>query len=188
MIYKSNLQLPTMDRTISSVTLASTLKALYASGDYPSFGTGYFNRIGRKMKLRAFGKMTTVLTPGNLTITAKWGSGVDDTSTTLASSAALALSASQTNLSFLIELDVVCVTVGGSGSLLATGIAHFNNALIANTLQPIMIPDSAPSVVGTLDLTGTNIVSIQAMRSGSTAETMQLYDFDVIVGSGSLHP
>jgi hypothetical protein len=43
----------------------------------------------------------------------------------------------------------------------------------------ILVPGSAPAVSGSCDLTAANILSIQANRSGSTAETMQIHQMFV---------
>jgi hypothetical protein len=189
MTYYSNLQLPATNRLIGVTTLSTTLKALHDDLDLPlTFKDAFFNRVGRKMKLRLFGKMTTAATPGNLTISVLFGDGSDNDGTVLASSAALALTPSQTDLSFLIETDIVCITTGATGTLLCTGYARFNNAVVAASLQPVLIPASASAVSGALDLTSTNAIpSVQAMRSGVTVETMTVMDLDGIFSSGGQH-
>jgi hypothetical protein len=65
---------------------------------------GYFLRPGKKIRIRLFGKITTAVTPGNGSFDIYWGSGADANGTILASSAALALTASQTNLSWELEI------------------------------------------------------------------------------------
>jgi hypothetical protein len=90
-----------------------------------------------------------------------------------------ALTASKTNLSWWAEIFVHCRSIGSAGTLFCTGIAHFNVGLIASTLQPIMLPDSAAAVSGAVDLTAANIISVQYLRSGSTAETMTVHDIEV---------
>ena len=51
-----------------------------------------------------------------------------------------------------------------------------NVGVIASTLQPVMMPASAPAQV-TVDLTQNFVLSPQALRSGSTAESMQVHEF-----------
>jgi len=184
--YKSNLQLPDLPGrpAIAAVTLAATAKALYAAGDFPVIGDNWFDRVGRKMKLHLFGKMTTAATPGNGTMRVYWGSGADASGTILAATAALALAATQTDLSWSADIDIFCVTVGATGSLFCSGVLHFNTSLISSTLQPILLPASAPVAVGSLDLTAAGFIpSVQYLRSGSTAETMEVVDLDVITQS-----
>jgi hypothetical protein len=172
---------PFISVDVAAVTLATTNKALYPAGAFPVLGGQYWARPGKKIRIRMFGRITTAATPGNLQFNTYYGSGADATGTIIMSSATLALTASQTNLSWESEQYVHCRTTGGGtlGSLFGTGKALFNNAVVASTLQPIMIPASVPAVVGSLDLTSANIISCQFLRSGSTAETIQVHDLEV---------
>ncbi len=171
---------PFISADIAAVTLAATAKALYPAGNFPALGGQYFARPGKKLHIVLFGRMTTVLTPGNLTITAYWGTGADANGTIICQSAAVALQASQTNLSWQLDLMFHCRSIGATGTLFGRGTFQCNPALIASTAQPVMIPASAPAVSGSLDLTAANIISLQAARSGSTAETMQVHDMKVV--------
>lgn len=170
---------PFIAADIAAVTLATTDKALYPKDNFPVLGGQYFARVGKKLFIRLFGRITTAATPGNGTFDIYYGSGADATGTILASSAAFALTASQTNLSWEMECEVHCRTIGAAGGLFCVGKAFFNNAVAATSVQPILIPASAPAVTGSLDLTSANIISVQFKRSGSTAETMQVHDLEV---------
>ena len=162
---------PFITTDVAAVTLAATAKALYTTAVVPVFPASYFGFVGKMLTIKLFGKITTVLTPGNGSFDIYWGSGADATGTILASSAALALTASQTNLSWTLEFDVRCTALGATGALYCTGLAEFNAGVLATTLQPMMIPPSAAAAV-TVDLTAANTISVQFKRSGSTAETM----------------
>src|SRR5882762_10086537 len=50
---------------VPSVTLATTAKALYTTDYFPILGGNYFNFVGKAILIRMFGRITTVLTPGN---------------------------------------------------------------------------------------------------------------------------
>lgn len=165
---------------LAAVTLAATDKALYPKDNFPSLGGQYFARPGKKLWVRVFGKITTGATPGNLTADVYYGSGADATGVILASSAAVALTANQTNISFTINVFIRCVTIGAAGTLYCTGELDANPAVIGSTLQPVMIPASAAAVSGAVDLTSANIISVQLKRSGSTAETATVQDMHVI--------
>lgn len=173
-----NLMEPHNAADLAAVTLATTDKAMYGASFAPPMA-GLFSRIGKKVRVEFMGRMTTAATPGNLTADIYWGSGADATGTILASSAALTLVASQTNLSWGGFFDVECRAIGSAGLLFATGELRVNPALIASTAQPIMIPASAPVVSGSVDLT-TGMLSLQLKRSGSTAETAQLHKLNFI--------
>lgn len=179
-LFYNDLREPFLAADIAAVTLSTTNKALYSADDFPVLGSKYFDRIGKKIRIRMFGRITTVLTPGNLTLAVLYGTGADANGVVLAQSAAVTLSASQTNLSWWAEFYIHCRSRGSSGTLFCTGKAHFNNAVIASTLQPILIPASAPAVSGACNLTSALIPSVQALRSGSTAETMQVHDMEVV--------
>jgi hypothetical protein len=176
--FYNDLREPCISADIASVTLAATNKALYPVSNFPVLGGQYFARPGKKLHIRAFGKMTTGLTPGNLTIGLLYGTGADANGVVLASSAAQVLLASQTNLTFEIDLKVHCRSIGNTGTLFVSGRAHFPTTLIA--VGSFLIPASAPVVSAACDLTLANIISLQALRSGSTAETMQIHDMEVI--------
>lgn len=174
-----DLREPFIGSDAASVTLAATYKALLPAGALPPLGSHYFGRIGKKARLRLFGRMTTALTPGNLQVALFYGTGADANGVNLQASAAVALSASQTNLSWEAEFTVHCRSIGATGTLFCTGKLLCNNALIASTLQPVMVPASAAAVSGSCDLTSASLIlSPQALRSGSTAETMQVHDFE----------
>lgn len=164
---------------LAAVTLAATAKALYTPSAFPVLGGQYFARVGKKLRIRLFGKMTTAATPGNGSFNVYYGDGTDANGVLLMTGAAVALSASQTNLSWEATIYVRCISIGSAGTLYCTGKAHFNVALIASTLQPIMLPASAAAVSGACDLTAAKIISVQYLRSGSTAETMAVQDMDV---------
>ena len=171
---------PHISADIASVTLSTTDKALYPVSNFPLLGGQYWVRPGKKLHIVAYGRITTGATPGNLTISVYYGSGADANGTILVASAAIALIASQTNLTWNCDFMVHCRSIGSAGTLFGIGQFTCNPAVIASTAQPVMIPASAPVVSGAIDLTAANIISLQAKRSGSTAETMQIHDLKVV--------
>lgn len=165
---------------VASVTLATTDKALYPVANFPALGSNYFSFIGKKLRIQLFGRMTTAATPGNGAFDIYWGTGADANGTIIQSSTASALAASQTNLSWALDILVTCRGFGATGALLITGTARLNPSLYGTFNAATMaglefLPSSAPAQV-TADLTAANIVSVQYKRSGSTAETMQVHD------------
>ncbi len=169
---------------VPAVTLAATAKALYTTDYFPVLGGNYFNFPGKAILIRLFGRVTTAATPGNGSFDVYWGTGADATGNILASSAALALSINQTNVSWWAEITVRCRAVStgaiNTGSLFCTGYTGFNVGVLASTLQPMLIPASAPAAVGSLNLVTASIVSVQFKRSGSTVETMQVHEMAVV--------
>lgn len=179
-LFYNDLRTPFLAADLAAVTLSTTDKALYTPSAFPVLGGQYFSVIGKKIRIRLFGKITTVLTPGNGTWDIYYGTGADANGVLLASSAAHALSASQTNLSWMLELFVSARSLGSAGTLFVDGLASYNVAVVASTLQPVMLPASAAVVSGACDLTAALIISVQFKRSGSTAETMTVQDLEVV--------
>jgi hypothetical protein len=163
---------PFLAADIGAVTLASTFKALYPVSNFPVLGGQYFARPGKGVNIKLFGRITTAATPGNFQIGVYYGNGTDANGVQLAASTAQALTASQANLSWEAEFDIFCRTIGSAGALFATGRIIFAEGVMA---PHILVPGSAPAVSGSCDLTAANILSVQANRSGSTAETMQVH-------------
>ena len=178
--FYNDLREPFTSTDQPSVTLASTNKALYGPSAFPVLGGQYWARPGKAMRIVLFGRITTAVTPGNGQFAVYYGSGADATGTILVQSGALALTASQTNLSWSASFDVHCRTTGSAGTLFCIGEAKFNVGVVSNTLAPMLIPPSAPVVSAAVDLTAANIISVQFNRSGSTAETMQVHLIRVI--------
>lgn len=173
--YYLDTRLPHISVDVASVTLAATNKALYPVANIPSMGKDYWT-VGKAVRIEVWGRATSGATPGNLTLALFYGTGADANGTSLAASAATAWTANQTSLTWTAWWDVHCTAVGTSGALFAIGMAKFNESMIA---AEIFMPASTPATV-TVDLTvASNVLSIQALRSGSTAETMQLHKIRV---------
>lgn len=172
-LFYQDLREPFTAADIASVTLSTTDKALYPASNFPVLGGQYWARVGKKMRIYGFGRCTSAATPGNLTFDIYYGTGADANGTIIASSAAQAWTASQANMSFMFDITVHCRSIGSTGTLFCTGYARFNESAIAPIM---MIPATAPAASAGVDLTAANIISVQAKRSGSTAETMQLHE------------
>jgi len=172
---------PFLTGDIAAVTLATTIKALYPPSNFPVLGGQYWNYIGKKMRIELFGRFTSATAAANLQFDIRYGAGTDNTGTSLATSAAVAQTTSQTNISWNMVVHICCRSIGSTGTLFCTGWAQFNPAIIASTLQPMMIPASAPAVSAAVDLTAANIISIQASSSVITgAPSMQVHDMNVV--------
>ena len=166
---------PHISADVGSVTLAATSKAIIPVANLPILGANYFSFIGKAMRITLFGRLTTGATPGNGQWNIYWGNGTDANGTIIGSSAALALSATQSNVSWRLECIVRARALGATGSLFVTGEWRANVGVLATTLQPALIPAATPAAV-TVDLTAANVISPQFLRSGSTAEAMQCHD------------
>lgn len=176
----NDLREPHIVSDVTAVTLATTAKALYPAAAFPVLGGQYWARPGKKLRIRLFGRMTTGATPGNGSFNVYYGSGADATGTAIMTGTPVALVANGTNLSWEVELYVHCRSTGSAGTLFCTGKATFHVGLLLSTNAPMLLPASAPAVSAGVDLTAANIISVQFLRSGSTAETMQVHDMEVV--------
>lgn len=175
--FYNNALPPFLIADAAAVTLAATYKALVPAAQMPKLGPDFFDFPGKKVRVEAFGRITTVLTPGNTQLALFFGTGADANGINLAGSAAQALIASQTNISWRLQVDITCRSTGPTGTLFATGLANFGESV---SVAHILIPGSAPVVSAACDLTSsTLLLSLQALRSGSTAETMQVHELTV---------
>ena len=171
---------PFVAADIPAVTLAATAKALYPASNFPVLGGQYFARPGKAVRITLFGRMTTGITPGNGSFNILYGSGADAAGVLLMTGTPVALVASGTNLSWTAEVTVTCRTTGSAGTLFCTGWTEFSVGLLLATNAPVLLPASAPAASGACDLTAANIISVQYLRSGSTAETMQIHQMQVM--------
>ena|SRR4249920_1847212 len=179
-LFYNDLREPFIAADQGTITLATTAKALYTASAFPVLGGQYFARVGKKLRIRLFGKMTTGATPGNGSFNVYYGTGADANGVAIMTGTPIALVANGTNLSWEAELFIHCRSTGSTGTLFCTGKADFNVGLVLSTNAPIFLPASNALVSAACDLTAALIISVQYLRSGSTAETMTVQDLEVI--------
>jgi hypothetical protein len=156
-----------------SVTLSTTAKALWVSTEGATALPANYWTVGKHIEMTAFGRMTSGTTPGNITISIN--NSTADAGGTAVSSNAVAWSASQTAKSWHAKAYIHCRSVSSTGTLFMTGKFECAVGAIASTLAPLMLPDNTPATV-TQDTTAAGGITFQALRSGSTAETMQTHE------------
>jgi hypothetical protein len=169
---------PFITSDIAAVTIATTNKALYPVSNFPVLGGNYFGFIGKAIQIDMFGRITTG-TLGNGQFAVYWGSGADANGTILAQSTAVAFANSVTNISWKASFVIRCRSIGASGTLFCTGWSLFGVTALLSTNAPLLVPSSAPVVSGAVDLTASNIVSVQFNASTATSTSMQLHELCV---------
>jgi hypothetical protein len=168
-----------------SVTLTTTYKAIIPSARYTEkLGTAWFDQFaGRLLRMRAFGRLTTSTSPGNFQVGILYGTNADANGTNIVQSTAKALTASISNASWELDLTIRTHAVssgsGSNGKLLGCGRFLIDNSIIANTLQPILLPGTAGAEVGSLDLTGTSVPSIQMLASAGASIAVVVHEFHI---------
>ena len=180
-LFYNDLREPFIGTDITSVTLSTTPKALYPASNFPVLGGQYWARVGKKLKIRLFGRMTTDGTAGNMAWSAYYGTGADANGTVITTTpTAVAGVVSATSRPWWFEGYCSCRSIGSTGTLFFDGISHFAVTLLLSTNAPLFIPDSAPAVSASLDLTAANIISVQFQRSGAGVWTMQTHDMEIV--------
>lgn len=172
-LFYLDMREPHMVTDIAAVTMTTTAKAIYPAAAFPVLGGGYFNRPGKAIKIEMWCKVVVAGTPGNFSFNVHWGTGADANGTLICTAGTpVALNASVTKCLYA-EFTVRCLTTGTAGTLQATGWCVADGLLItAGSLNPILIPTAGAAASASLDLTASNIVSVQALQSG-TAGTIQ---------------
>ena len=170
-----DLRSPHISADAASVTILTTATAILPVANLPVLGSNYFGFVGKAVRMRVRGQMTAAATPGNITVTLYWGTGANANGTIVVTSAATALTAG-TSLSWELDLFVRCRALGSSGSLMAHGMFNANVALVASTLQPVMLPASAASAT-TVDLTQNFVLSPNFAASGTAGSTVIIHEF-----------
>lgn len=157
----------------ATATLLTTDILIYP-GSRTALPAGYFAFAGKAVRLTIYGSITTAVTPGNIGVELYYGTASAG-GTLLASSAALALVASQTTVPFRIEAYARARSVGPTGSLLVFALCKFGIAVIASPNDHFIVPAGAPTAV-TVDTTAASGFNVQIKRSGSTVETVTTHD------------
>lgn len=157
---------------LNTSTTATSILAPAARLTLPS---NYFSVIGKALKVRAQGRLST-FTSGTLTLAINLG--------TIASpiivftSQAITMAASQTNLSWDLEVELVARAIGNATNANLMGIGRLLSAAAAATVT--MVPASAPAVGTGFDSTITNVVDLFATWSVSNAaNSIQTHTFSV---------
>jgi hypothetical protein len=97
----------------TAVTGSVAEQAMFPVAQYSGFAANQL-RAGQIWHLTAFGILTTSTSPGNITITPRFGTSTSGT--TLVASAATALVASQSNIPWRLEYDLIVRTIGNAGA------------------------------------------------------------------------
>ena len=177
-LYYVDSRQPFMIADQTAVT--GTSEALLWPANFTSLVANYFT-VGKMVQITAAGKITTAgASPGNITLTCRYGTTTGGTS--LAASAATALATSKTNITWWSNIYVVCRATGSGsgGSLLAWGNFMYDGAgAVFSTAanNPLGIPASAPAAVGVDTTSAQGIILDATLGSASDSMTVQFLQF-----------
>lgn len=136
----------------------------------------YLTYAGQALRIRAMGRISNVVTtPGTLTLRVRFG-GTGITGIVVAASSAMALNTTaKTNVTWILDWDLTCRSVGSgtSATFMHSGTWTSESAVgsTAGAAGAVNIPTSAPAVGTGFDSTVSNQIYLTAQFSVSTATT-----------------
>lgn len=170
---------------LTNTTTATSIIPAAARFTLPS---NFFWVIGKQLRVRAAGRISTVVTtPGNLTFAVNFGTVA--TPIIVFNGAATALNvAAQTNATWDLEVLLTCRAIGAStsanmmGTAKWTSRASLNGPAVGTTtgVGTVLMPDTAPAVGTGFDSTITNVVDLFATFSvANAANSIQVHQYSL---------
>jgi hypothetical protein len=149
-----------------TVTFSASYQSVLPKSAQYTLPAQFFQFIGQAIHVRAAGRMTTSTSPG--TVTFQLGMGSLGT-TSIAASQAFTLVASQTNITWIVDLWLTLRALDSASAAAAnfmfTG-TYWAGALNATVFNAI--PATAPAVGGNFDNTIANLVDFGVIGSVTT--------------------
>jgi len=143
----------------------------------------FFDRVGKRLVLRAAGRISTVVTsPGTLTLRAKFGSIV------VFNGGAINLNVTaQTNASWELAIEMLVRALGDGTNANLLGIGRWSSRAIvggpaaaSGGVESIVLPDTAPVVGSGFDSTAEQVMDLTAQWSvASTSNIIQLHQYSL---------
>jgi hypothetical protein len=146
--------------------------------------TYFFDRVGKRLRVRAAGRISTVVTtPGTLTLDVRLGSVIVFTS------GAMTLNTTaQTNAGWIYEADLVCRAIGSGTSANLLGQGRFTSHSVIGSPAPtaggsgvhVLPYNTAPSAGTGFDSTSSQQIEFYATWSVANASnSITLHQFSV---------
>jgi hypothetical protein len=159
--------------TALSNTTTQTSLMLGNTGEQGTLPAKYFERIGKALKIRAAGRISTVVTtPGTLTLALRFGS-ID-----VWTSGAMTLNVvAKTNVPWILDLEVFSRAIGSATSANLLGIGSFlSEAVIASVaptaggqLTHVLPYNTAPAVGSGFDSSAAQLIDLMGTWSVANA-------------------
>jgi hypothetical protein len=144
-----------------------------------NFPAGFFNTLGRTVRVKGMGYATTNGTGGTITLEMLLSSIYGVTTITPFTVASPSVAASVITVSFVFEILAVTAAIGATGTLECHGIVSFN---VAGTAVTSPAQDSVIAVSSTIDLTKQNVMSIAHLNTtlGTSASQLRQLTIEVL--------
>ena len=143
-----------------------------------SFGAGFFNTIGRTVRVRGMYYVTTNGTGGTVTTQVNLASVFGVTSITPFTAASAAIAGSVLTVNFIFEVYLTTAATGATGTLEAHGFVAYN---AAGTAVGSIAQDSIIAVSSSVDLTKANTLSVSHLNTTLGTSVSQLRQLTVEV-------
>lgn len=159
----------------TALTASTTATDIMPANAKWTFPTQWFAQPGNALLVRAAGRISTVTTPGTLTLDLRLGSVI------VATSGALTLSSTaKTNVSWYLEWLLTLRAAGATANFMHQGMLT-SEALGATTVageaKTMMLPVSAPAVGSNFDSTASQDLHMFATWGTNNANSIQVHQF-----------
>ena len=167
------MEIPSAGTALSNSTTQTSLLA-GITGQKPTLPAGYFERLGKPLWLRLYGRISTVVTtPGTLKLLLRFGS-ID-----VFDSGAMTLNTTaQTNVSWIMDVMLFARAIGDSTTANLAGVGTWTSGAVIGAAAvgsggatSQMLPyNTAPGTAGSgFDSTSAQLVDVQALWSVANA-------------------
>lgn len=159
----------------TALTASTTATSIIPAAAKYTLPANYFS-IGKVLRVSSRGRMSTVTTPGTLTLDIRLGAVI------AFNGGAMTLNATaKTNVSWEFEAIVTCRAVGASTSANLMGIGSFMSEGVvgaaSGTALTTILPASAPAVGTGFDSTVSNQLDHFATWGTNNANSIQIHEF-----------
>jgi hypothetical protein len=145
--------------------------------------SNYFSEPGKTLRMQARGRVSSVTTPGTLTLDVRFGTIASPI--VVFNGGAMNLNATaQTNASWTLDAILTCRSIGSGAAATILGMGVFQSrvligsaALAAGYPGEAILPDTAPAVGTGFDSTITNVVDLFATWGTSNANSILTHLF-----------
>ncbi len=181
------LTLITMQSAGAALASSSTATSLLRAEAKKRLDAGFFYSTGLKIQVKAQGKITTVTTPGTLTMDIRFRGAPDSASPTtviVATGPAMVLSTSaKTDVLWLLDWELTCFAIGTTANLQHGGGWESEAAgatTVAQEMKKINLSATVPGVGSNFDATQIQEVDLFAKFSTGVANSITCQQFELI--------
>lgn len=165
----------------AALTASTTSTSILPGQAKITLPANFFDKVGKMVRVRATGRVTTVTTPGTLTLDVRFGSVV------VANGGAMTLNATaQTNVTWDLEWILTCRAIGTGTAANMMHVGKFmSRALVGGSAEATAgagtrpLPDTAPAVGTGFDSTAAQVVDLFATWSINNADSIQVHQYSI---------